>query len=60
MNDVGRVLVKKKALMLVSKEIGTINDSDIYDTYKDLYLSGKVSQWLKGTGGCKKNQMAQH
>ena len=59
-NDVGRVLVKKKALMLVSKEIGTINDSDIYDTYKDLYLSGKVSQWLKGTGGCKKKQMAQH
>ena len=27
--------------MLVSKEIDTINNSDIYDTYKDLYLSKK-------------------
>ena len=58
--DLGRALVKKIVLMLGSKEIGTINDPDIYDTYKDLYLSGKVSQWLKGTGGCKKKQMAQH
>ena len=27
--------------MLGSKEIETINNSDIYDTYKDLYLSKK-------------------
>ena len=27
--------------MLGSKVIGTINNSDIYDTYKDLYLSEK-------------------
>ena len=40
-NNVGRTLVKKKVLMLGSKEIGTINNSDTYDTYKDLYLSEK-------------------
>ena len=39
MNNVGRVLVKKKGLMLGSKDTDTINNSDIYDTYKDLYLS---------------------
>ena len=27
--------------MLGSKDIGMINNSDIYDTYKDLYLSEK-------------------
>ena len=32
---------KKKVLMLGSKEIDTINNSDIYDTYNDLYLSEK-------------------
>ena len=40
-NNVGRALVKKKVLMLYSKEIDTIDSSDIYDTYKDLYLSEK-------------------
>ena len=40
-NNVGRALVKKMVLMLGSKEIDTINNSDIYDTYKDLYLSKK-------------------
>ena len=40
-NKVGRALVKKKILMLGLKEIGTINQSYIYDTYKDLYLSEK-------------------
>ena len=40
-NNVGRALVKKKVLMLGSKDIQTINNSDIYDTYKDLYLSKK-------------------
>ena len=41
MNNVGRALVKKKVLMLGSKDIDTINNSDIYNTYKDLYLSKK-------------------
>ena len=41
MNNVGRALVKKKLIMLGSKEIDTINSSDIYDSYKDLYLSKK-------------------
>ena len=40
-NNVGRALVKKKVPMLGSKEIDAINNSDIYDTYKDLYLSEK-------------------
>ena len=40
-NDVGRALVKKRVLMLGSKEIDMINNSDIYDTGKDLYLSEK-------------------
>ena len=40
-NNVGRALVKKKVLMLGSKEIDTINNSNIYDTQKDLYLSEK-------------------
>ena len=40
-NDVGRALVKKDMLILGSKGIDTINNSDIYDTYKDLYLSEK-------------------
>ena len=35
-NNVGRVLVKKNVLMLGSKDIDRINNSDIYDTYKDL------------------------
>ena len=34
-------LSKKKVLMLGSKDIDTINHSDTYDTYKDLYLSEK-------------------
>ena len=40
-NNIGRALAKKKVLMLGSKDIGTNNNSDIYDTYKDLYLSEK-------------------
>ena len=40
-NNVGRALVKKKVFMLGSTDIDTINNSDIYDTYKDLYLSEK-------------------
>ena len=38
-NYVGRALVKKKVLMLGSKDIDMINNSDIYDTHKNLYLS---------------------
>ena len=38
-NNVGRALVKKNVLILGSKDIGTINNSDVHDTYKDLYLS---------------------
>ena len=40
-NNVGRALVKKKEFLLGSIEIDTINNSDIYDTYRDLYLSKK-------------------
>ena len=40
-NNAGRALVKKRVLMLGSTDIETINNSDIYDTYKDLYLSEK-------------------
>ena len=40
-NNVGRTLVKKKVLMLDSTDIDMINNSDIYDIYKDLYLSEK-------------------
>ena len=32
-NNVGRAMVKKKVLMLGSKDIGTITNSDTYDTY---------------------------
>ena len=43
-NNVGRALVKKKVLMLGSEDIDMINNSDIYDAYKDLYLSKKVPE----------------
>ena len=57
--------------MLGSKEIDTINNSDIYDTYKDLYLSEKerekkLTQGLQLTNGSEarvvvaKNQMVQY
>ena len=57
-NNVGRALVKKKVLMLGSKEIDTINNSDIYDTYKDLYLSEKerekkLLQGIRSVNGLK-------
>ena len=41
MNNAERLLVKKKVLMLVSKYIDTINNSNINGTYKDLCLSKK-------------------
>ena len=57
-NNVGRALVKKEVLMLVPKEIDTINNSGIYGTYKDLYLSEKereekLLQGIKSVNGLK-------
>ena len=71
MTNVGRALVKNKVHMLGSKEIDTINNSDIYDTYKDLYLSKKerekkLLQGVQSTNGSEarvvvaKNQMVQY
>ena len=70
MNNVGRALVKKKVLMLDSTDIDMIDNSDIYDTYKDLYLSEKereekLLQGVQSANGLKarlggKSQMAQH
>ena len=57
MNNVGRA-VKKMVLMLGSKDIDTINKSDIYDTYKDVYLSKnkrevKLLQGIQSANGLK-------
>ena len=41
LNNVGRALAKKKELILGSEAIDTINNSDIYDAYKNLFLSKK-------------------
>ena len=70
MNNVGRAIVKKKVLMPGSKDIDTINNSDVYNTYKDLYvnqkeLKEKLLQGIQSDNGLKtwwvqKNQMAQH
>ena len=38
-NNLGRALVRKKVLMLGSKDIKTVNNSDVYEKFKDLYLS---------------------
>ena len=40
-SNVDRALVKEKVLMIGSKDIDTINNLAIYDTYRDLYLSEK-------------------
>ena len=66
-NNVGRACVKKRELVLVSIEIDTISNSDIYDTYKNLYLSKKERKekllqgiqppsGLKARVGAKKNR----
>ena len=57
-NNVGRALMKIKVLMLGSKQIDTINNSNIYDTYKNLYLSekeleGKLLQGIQSANGLK-------
>ena len=56
--------------MLGSKRVDTINNSDIYGKYKELYLSKKereekLLQGIQSANGLKsrvgaKNQMAQH
>ena len=56
-NNIGRALVKK-LLILGSKDIDTINNSNIYDKYKDLYLSqkeleGKLLQGIQSANGLK-------
>ena len=56
-NNIGRALVKK-LLILGSKNIDTINNSNIYDKYKDLYLSqkeleGKLLQGIQSANGLK-------
>ena len=39
--NVGRPLLKKKVLLDGSKEVHTTNNLDIYNAYKNLYLSEK-------------------
>ena len=57
-NNVGTALVKKKVLILGSKEIDTVNQSYIYNSYKDLYLSKqereeKLLQGIQSATGLK-------
>ena len=56
--NVCRTLVKRKVLILGSKDIDTINNSDIYDSYKNRYLSEKeheekLLQVIQSTNGLK-------
>ena len=69
-NNVCRALVKKKVLKLGSKNIDTIDNSDVYDMYKDLYMSKKkreerLLQGIQSVNGSKlplglKKQMVLH
>ena len=43
-NNVPRELAKEQMPMLHSKDIDTINNADVYNTFKDLYLSEKESE----------------
>ena len=66
--NVDRTLITKKVLMLDLKETDMIVSSDIYDTYRDLYLSereheGKLLKGIQSANGVKasvgvKKQMA--
>ena len=61
--NVGRALVKKKVVMIGSKEINTINNADIYETYKDLYLSEeereeKLLHGIKSANGLRSRNSA--
>ena len=40
-NNVGRAIVKEMVLILGSTDIDTVNNSVIYETYKDIYVSEK-------------------
>ena len=56
--NVGREIITKKVLNLGSKEIESINNSNIFDTYKDLYLSKKdredrILQGIQSSNGLK-------
>ena len=58
LNNAGRALAKKKDLILGLEAIDTINNSDIYDTYKDLFLSekerkDKILQGIQSPNGLK-------
>ena len=66
MNNVDRALVKKKVFMLATKDIDTINNSGIYDTYQDIFLYEKereekllqgikLANDLKACAGAKKS-----
>ena len=63
-NNLDRALAEEKVVVLGSKDFDTINNSDIYNTYKDLYLSEKEREEkllqgisrLKITRGCKKGR----
>ena len=57
-NNIGREIVTKKVLNLGSKEIESINNSNIFDTYNDLYLSKKdrqdrILQGIQSSNGLK-------
>ena len=57
-NNLIRVPVKEKVLMPGSTDIDSINNSDIYDTYKDFYLSekkreDKLLQCIQSSNGLK-------
>ena len=49
-SNVGRNLVAKKALSLVSTELEVIKTCDIFDTYKDLYLTKKQRESMQLQG----------
>ena len=57
-SNVARALVKTNVLMLGSKDIDAINNSDIYDTCRDLYLrvkerEEKLLQGIQSANGLK-------
>ena len=48
--NIGRNLVTKKTLSLGSTEIEVIENEDIFDTYKDLYLTKKLRENMQLQG----------
>ena len=66
-NSVGKLLVKKKILMLWSKKIDTIDNTGIFDPCKDIYLIERrpcredgprytFNKWFKSSLWCKKGR----